>query len=106
MNRSLDAIVYVPVRFGTDVPYSTVLVFRSAVEKFVQDRPQEWIGMLGFRTSRVESQLNFVEWTIVLQHVQKWQNVLPIIISKATVASFCVEVQKQLGCRYKVAPKW
>ena len=68
MNRSPNPIVYVYVRFGTDVPYSMIGIFRTAAEKFVEDRPQQWQAMLGFRTTRVEAQLNFVEYMAVLQH--------------------------------------
>ena len=100
MNRSPNPIVYVYVRFGTDVPYSTIGIFRTAVEKFVEDRPQEWQAMLGFRTTRVEAQLNFVEYMAVLQHRLTWQSLVPVKESRAAVASFCVEIQKQLGCRY------
>mmetsp|Transcript_6362 Transcript_6362/g.13250 ORF Transcript_6362/g.13250 Transcript_6362/m.13250 type:complete len:903 (-) Transcript_6362:51-2759(-) len=104
MNRSPDAVVYVKTRFALNVPYSTIMIFRSAVEKFVEKRPQEWIGMLGFRTNRVEVELNFVEYTIVLKHQNAWQNILPVLESKAAVASFCMEAQKKLGCHYQAPP--
>ncbi|KAL7557213.1 hypothetical protein ACA910_001281 [Epithemia clementina (nom. ined.)] len=104
MNRSPDPVVYVYVRFQTDVPYSTITIFRSALEIFVEDRPQEWAGLLGFRTSRVEAQLNFVEYIVILQHRLTWQSLIPIKESRAAVASFCVEIQKQLGCHYSAPP--
>ena len=100
MNRSPDPLVYVYVRFATDIPYSTILIFKAAVEAFVQERPQEWQAMLGFRTSRIAAEENFVEYMIVLQHRQTWQSIIPILESKAAVSSFCVELQQQLGCHY------
>ncbi|KAL7557216.1 hypothetical protein ACA910_001283 [Epithemia clementina (nom. ined.)] len=104
MNRSPDPVIYVYVRFQTDVPYSTITIFRSALEIFVEGRPQEWQGLLGFRTSRVEAQLNFVEYIVILQHRLTWQSLIPIKESRAAVASFCVEIQKQLGCHYCAPP--
>mmetsp|Transcript_39628 Transcript_39628/g.82351 ORF Transcript_39628/g.82351 Transcript_39628/m.82351 type:complete len:246 (+) Transcript_39628:1-738(+) len=101
MNRSPEAVCHITVRFTADVPYSTIMVFREAVENFVQDRPQEWISMLGFRAGRVESQLNYVEYAIWLQHRCSWQEIVPILVSKAALSSYCVEVQKELGCRYQ-----
>ena len=100
MNRSPDALVYVYVRFATDVPYSTIMVFRSAVEGFINERPQEWQGMTGFRANRVEAQENFVEYMIVLKHRLTWQSLIPVLESKGAVSSFCVELQKKLGCHY------
>ena len=75
------------------------------MEIFVQDRPQEWEGgLVGFRPSRVEAQLNFVEYMVILQHRLSWQSLVPILESRAAVASFCVEIQKQLGCHYSAPP--
>mmetsp|Transcript_83 Transcript_83/g.359 ORF Transcript_83/g.359 Transcript_83/m.359 type:complete len:904 (+) Transcript_83:147-2858(+) len=105
MNRSPDACVYVYVRFAIGTPYSIVMLLKSAVEKFVEARPQEWIQLLGFRTNRVEVEQNFVEYIIVLKHQNAWQNLVPIKESKALVASFCVEAQKKLGCHYQEPPK-
>ena len=99
--RSPSPQVWVTARFATDVPYSTIMIFRSAVEKFIDERPDEWVGMAGFRTTRVEAELNFVEYAIVLKHRKSWHNFVPLMESKATVASFVVEAMKQLGCSYK-----
>lgn len=104
MNRSPDPVVYVYIRFETSVPSSTITIFKSALEIFVKDRPQEWAALLGFRTSRVEAQLNFVEYVVILQHRLLWQSLIAIKDSRATVASFCVEIQKQLGCHYTAPP--
>lgn len=101
MNRSTEPVVLLPVRFAVEVPYSTILVFRSAVEKFVADRPQEWLAFLAFRIVRVEYEQNFMEYMIVLTHRIKWQDIGKVLDSKAALSSFCVEVQKVLGCRYR-----
>ena len=101
MNRSPNPIVYVYVKFGLSVPHSTIVLFRTTLEKFVEDRPQEWAAFCGFRTSRVEAQMNFVEYMVALQHRLTWQSLVPVKESRAEVASFCVEIQKQLGCRYE-----
>ena len=103
-NRSPDPIVYIYARFATDVPYSKIMTFRKAIEKFIEQRPQEWKGLAGFRTNRVEVELNFVEYVIVLKHQTIWQNLIPILESKGEVSSFAVEAMKQLGCEYE-APK-
>ena len=100
-NRSPEPVVHVFARFPTDVPYSTILIFRAAVERYVETHADEWVALAGFRTSRVEAELNFVEYQIVLRHASNWQNIVPILDSKAALASFAVEAINQLGCKYE-----
>mmetsp|Transcript_25938 Transcript_25938/g.71432 ORF Transcript_25938/g.71432 Transcript_25938/m.71432 type:complete len:953 (-) Transcript_25938:1158-4016(-) len=104
MARSPNAVVYVHVRFEINVPYSKILIFRAAVEKFVEERPAEWVELIAFCTNRVEAEQNFVEYSIMLRHQLAWQKLIPIKESRGAVASFCVEAQKQLGCRYRAPP--
>ncbi|KAL7563999.1 hypothetical protein ACA910_007117 [Epithemia clementina (nom. ined.)] len=105
MNRSPDPFIYIYVRFETDVPYSTILIFKSTVQKFVQERPQEWQDTFAFRTNRIEAQQNFVEYMVVLQHRWSWQSLAYILEHKAVVETFCVELQKQMNCHYKAPSK-
>lgn len=60
--------------------------------------------MYAIRATLVQSDLGFVEYLIALQHRESWQNVGPILASKAELASFCLEVSKQLGMRYVAPP--
>eukprot|EP00561_Arcocellulus_cornucervis_P003859 CAMPEP_0185807866 /NCGR_PEP_ID=MMETSP1322-20130828/5267_1 /TAXON_ID=265543 /ORGANISM="Minutocellus polymorphus, Strain RCC2270" /LENGTH=1399 /DNA_ID=CAMNT_0028504049 /DNA_START=527 /DNA_END=4726 /DNA_ORIENTATION=+ len=102
--RSPKANVYIYNKFASDVPYDRVMLFKSVVESFVKERPREWIALSGFRATRVEADLGYIEYVIALQHVEKWQNIGPILNSKAEVASYCLEVQKKLGMRYEAPP--
>lgn len=74
------------------------------MEAFVKDRPREWVSLTAFRASSVEQDLGFVKYTICLQHRESWQHLGAILNSKAEVASFSLEVAKQLGCRYTAPP--
>ena len=105
MNRSPDPLIYVYVRFETNVPYSTILIFKAAVQKFIEDRPQEWADMVGFRNSRIEPQENFVEYVVVLQHRLSWQNLGSVLESKGAAQTFCVELLNQMGLHYTAPPK-
>lgn len=70
--RSRKAILLLSIKFGVDVPYSRIEIFKSAVEKYVKARPREWLALLGVRAGRVEVDLGFVEYTLVLQHREAW----------------------------------
>lgn len=101
MARSPNAVVYVKMRFGTETPYTKIQIFRSSVEKFVQVRPKEWGRLLGFRVSKIESDLAYIEYSICLQHREGWQNIVPILNSRNTMHSYCLELSKKLDMRYK-----
>jgi hypothetical protein len=98
--RSPKGVVHVFLKFGVDVPYSKVQVFKKTIDAFVKARPREWVALTQFRSTRVEADLGFIEYAIDLQHRESWQNTASIVMSKADLASFCLEVSKQLDMRY------
>lgn len=104
MSRSDKAQVFVYVKFSVDEPYSKVKVFNKAVEAFVHERPREWLTLVSLRATRVEIELGYIEYVVVLQHQEAWNKVTQVLESKAAVSSFCLEVQKQLGMRYTAPP--
>jgi len=103
--RSPKAIIYVYMKFGSDVPYKMIKVYQAAIENFVKSRPREWSQLNGFRATRVEMELNYIEYVIVATHREMWQNVGPILQSQADLASFSLEVSKKLNLRYENPPK-
>ena len=60
--------------------------------------------MAGFRATRVEADAGYIEYKIVVQHREKWQNIGPILQSKADLSSFCLEATKKLDMRYESPP--
>lgn len=61
-NRSPKATVYVYMKFGIDVPYEKIVIFKTAVEKFVKERPREWLQLGGIRAVTVESDLGYIKY--------------------------------------------
>jgi len=102
--RSPRAVTYVYLKFGIDVPYSKVMIFKDVIEKFVRERPREYIGELSFRAVNVEADVGYIKYVICLQHVESWQNIGDVLDAKAKVASFCLEVQKKMDMRYIAPP--
>ena len=103
--RSPKAQVYVNLKFGIDISYEKVKIFRTVVETFVNERPQEWLKLAAFRANAVEADLGYISYVLVLQHVESWQNVGAVLESKAEVSSFCLEVAKQMEMRFVSPPK-
>jgi hypothetical protein len=102
--RSPKATTYVHLKFGIDVPYSKVMLFKDVIEKFVKDRPRQFLKIGGFRATGVEADLGYIKYVISLLHVDSWQNIGAVLQAKADVASFCLEVQKKMDMRYVAPP--
>lgn len=84
------------MKFGVDVPYNKVQTFCKTVEEFVK-----WLSFARFRATCVEQDLGFVEYIIVLQHRERWQNLVPMLDAKAEFSSFANEVAKKLEMPYR-----
>jgi hypothetical protein len=81
-----------------------VKIFGDVVESFVKDRPREWLKLAAFRATAVQADLGYIEYVVVLQHMESWQDVGNVLQSKADVASFCLEVSKKMGMRFVAPP--
>jgi hypothetical protein len=103
-SRSPKALLYVTLKFGVDVPYEKIQIFRSVVERFVKARPREWVAMSGFRSSRVEADLGFIEYVITVQHRESWQSITQLLQSLSDLSCFCLEVSKKMEMRYISPP--
>jgi hypothetical protein len=103
MKRSEKAILYVYLKFGVDVPYIKIKEFKEAVMEFIKARPREWLAMTGFRSTRIEADLGYIEYVVVAQHRESWQQIVAVLNSRSAVSSFCLELQKEMNMKY-VAP--
>lgn len=52
----------------------------------------------------MEADFGYVEYKIIAQHREKWQNVGAILQSKADLSSFILEVTKKLDMKYESPP--
>lgn len=60
--RSPQACLITMFKFLIDTPYHKIALFKSTVEKFVKNRPIEWLSFLAFRPIRVEADAGFGEY--------------------------------------------
>jgi hypothetical protein len=103
-NRSPQAIVAIYLKFGVGVSYEKIRLCKKTIQKFVKSRPREWLSLQAFRADNVEQEQGYVQYKVVLQHREAWQNLNAILNSKADLTSFALEVSKQLGMRYVAPP--
>jgi len=102
--RSPRAKFPISVKIPIDTSYEKVVIFKSAIEEFIKARPREWLSLNGFRASRLVADQGYVEYTIVIQHRDSWQNIGQLLDSKANLSSFCLEVASQLDIHYRAPP--
>jgi phage-related protein len=85
--RSPNAVVQFNLKFPIDTSYDKLQVFKGALEEFVRARPREYVSFTGFRCTRVEADLGFVQYIVLASHREPWQNLRTILTSKAELAS-------------------
>jgi hypothetical protein len=102
--RSPKAMRYVYLKFATGTSFTKIELFRLSVEKFVLARPREWLKMHAFRAGSIMAEQGYIEYTIVLQHRESWQQIGPVLDSTAEVTSFCFELSAKLDMQYTAPP--
>jgi hypothetical protein len=102
--RSPKAMRYVNIKFATGTSFSKIELFRLSVEKFVVARPREWLKMHAFRAGAIMAEQGYIEYTVVLQHRESWQQIGPVLDSTAEVTSFCFELCEKLDMQYTAPP--
>ena len=60
MARSPKAMIYVYLKFSTDVSYERVQIFEKALREFIKSRPREWANFAGFRATKVWADLGYI----------------------------------------------
>ena len=103
--RSPQALLHTLLKFPLDTPYEKIQVYRDAVEQFVRNRPREWLSFAAFRMTRIEADLGFVEYILVGQHRESWQQVKALLSSLADLTSFALEVASKMRIQYHAPPR-
>eukprot|EP00934_Nitzschia_sp_Nitz4_P000590 Nitzschia sp. Nitz4//scaffold1_size375055//116805//120596//NITZ4_000247-RA/size375055-augustus-gene-0.711-mRNA-1//-1//CDS//3329540958//590//frame0 len=101
MNRSEKPNVCLDFKFPFDSTMQQRQIFKTRMITYIKDRPREWIKVVSFRSTRVEVDLGFVAFVLIVQHREKWQNLNAILVSRGDLISYAVELQKELEMNYK-----
>lgn len=94
--RSPNALVRINLRFGVGVQTSKIDLFYKTVQEYAKDRPREFLQLNGLSASSIEAELGYIEYILVAQHVESWQQMGQVWKSKVDLTRFCHELSIKL----------
>jgi hypothetical protein len=99
-SMSPQADLYITLKFRVDAPYNKLQLFNSAFEQFLTNRPREWLSFFDFRAVQVDASKGFIEYIAAVQHLHSWCDWGTIMLSKAHLIHFSLELSKKLDIWY------
>lgn len=102
--RSPNARINIQLHFPIETKYEQIEIFKGAVKEYMKVRPREWLKLIGFRVNRIYTEQSYMQVTLLIQHREPWQSVPQVLDSKANLVTYCNEVQKKLGMKYRAPP--
>ena len=103
--RSPRASVTIRIRFSIDASQRQLDDFRRNIEKFFEDRPRLWVGLIHYRAEKVDSDSGFVEYVYRAQHVKAWQDMAPIMINKGEWERYADTLATEMGIIFDSPPR-
>jgi len=73
------------IMFGKDVSKDKPREFRVSLEDLVRSTPRKWLALKTFRLSSINANDGYVEYKVVLQHRESWQNYMALQDSLADI---------------------
>lgn len=99
--RSPTAALNFLMKFGLEVPLSTIQIFKEELMAYIKERPREWLSFNAFRMTKIEANSGFIEYKIVVQHRESWQHTGALLNSLADFQAFAFERSRALNMVYK-----
>jgi Mechanosensitive ion channel len=104
LKRTYTPNVFLFLKFTMNVTQAQLDEFHNELVEYVKDRPREWIRLVRFRCIRMETELQLLEFLLIVQHRESWQSFGPIQTSKGNILVHAVHLQKRLNMTY-TAPR-
>jgi hypothetical protein len=92
------------MRFGVAVKLETVEKFKMRLFEYVRSKPREWLRPVAFRMKRMAAEQGYMEYFVLLQHRESWQQVGALNDSLSDVQQFSFELSSELAMDYQSPP--
>lgn len=102
--RSDPAFIYILMRFGIDVTYGQLELYKEALTRYVEARPRDWTKLWCLRALDVKADQGYIEYMICVESRCNWQDIFHIWHIRGVIRAFCHELAKQLDMRYVSPP--
>mmetsp|Transcript_11377 Transcript_11377/g.17454 ORF Transcript_11377/g.17454 Transcript_11377/m.17454 type:complete len:883 (+) Transcript_11377:72-2720(+) len=99
--RSPNALIRINLRFGVGVQRSKIDLFYKTVQEYAKDRPREFLQLNNLSASSIEVERGYVEYILVAQHVESWQQMGQVWKSQVDLTRFCHELSTRLLMKYE-----
>eukprot|EP00980_Cylindrotheca_fusiformis_P014033 scaffold3670_cov124-Cylindrotheca_fusiformis.AAC.9 len=99
--RSGRAYLSFTMKFGLSVPSETTTSFKEQLIEYVKSKPREWYAFFAFRITNIEASQGYVEYIIVVEHRESWQQVWGLLESLGDLRAVAFELSRELGMGYK-----
>lgn len=99
--RSPLACLNFVMKFGLGVPSETIQIFKEELMAYVKALPREWLSFNAFRMICIEADKGFVQYKIVCQHRESWQQIGALLNSLAALQAFAFLRSQELNMAYK-----
>lgn len=99
--RSPRATLNFTMRFGVDISTDTVEEFKKQLIEYVKSKPREWFAFSAFRMTSIQANQGYVEYKIIIQHRESWQQIGALLNSLADVQTFAFELSKKMRMDYQ-----
>eukprot|EP00934_Nitzschia_sp_Nitz4_P000767 Nitzschia sp. Nitz4//scaffold126_size65214//36226//39877//NITZ4_006159-RA/size65214-processed-gene-0.40-mRNA-1//-1//CDS//3329534698//767//frame0 len=95
-SRSPNAVLIHKMKMPISVSNEKLEIFKSALERFVLNRPREWVRLVSIRVTDVDPSAGFLQLIIVAMHRDVCANWSHIKTSQSDLIRFGVELAKKL----------
>jgi len=99
--RSPGAIVTLDLMFAVKATHKDMDMFKKAVTKYVRNNPRAWSSIIHFRTTQIDSDMEFVKYSLRLQHTKSWQELSQVLNARGVLMKFCTKTMEKLGTVYE-----
>lgn len=103
--RSPRATVSIRICFTIDASQRQLDEYKRRLEEFFQDRPRLWVGLIHYRSERVDSDNGLVEYIYRAQHVKSWQDMGAIMKSKGEWERCADSLATEMGIIFDSPPR-
>jgi len=99
--RSMRALVNIHLDMKLNVTHEQVQIVKSTIQQYIRDSPRVWVSLINFRISNVDVANDRIVYSVRVQHVKSWQDLLPILQAKGELEKFSIEILMRLGIHFE-----